>query len=82
MDLDPNARDESQHRQEPGEAVALNYIDKVHTSLTKQWDAMARSKRRAEAALDPGPVRVANCGRLFYYCWGASPSCCSRLRLS
>jgi hypothetical protein len=43
MGLDPNARDKSQHEQQPGEAVALNYIDKVHASLTKQWDAMSRS---------------------------------------
>jgi hypothetical protein len=43
MDLDRNSHDEWQHEQQPGETVALNYIDKVHASLTKQWDAMSRS---------------------------------------
>jgi hypothetical protein len=43
MDSDPDARDESQHKQQPGETVALNYIDKVHASLTRQWDAMSRA---------------------------------------
>jgi hypothetical protein len=43
MDSDPNARERSQHGHRPGEAVTLSYIDKVHTSLTKQWDGMSRS---------------------------------------
>jgi hypothetical protein len=43
MDSDPNAHDKSQDEQHPREAVALNYIDKVHASATKQWDAMSRA---------------------------------------
>jgi hypothetical protein len=43
MDSDPIAHDESQDEQQLAETVALNYIDKVHASLTKQWDAMSRS---------------------------------------
>ena len=43
MDSDPNARDESKHEQLPGEAAALNYIDKVHASLTKQWESTSRA---------------------------------------
>ena len=43
MDSNPNTNDESQDEQQPGETVALNYIDKVHASLTKQWDGMSRS---------------------------------------
>jgi hypothetical protein len=43
MNLDPNAREGPRPGHGAGEAVALSYIDKVHASLTKQWDGMSRS---------------------------------------
>jgi hypothetical protein len=43
MDSDPKAGHQSQDEQQPEEAVALNYLDKVHTSVTRQWDAMTRA---------------------------------------